>query len=630
MRFPVTARFSLSPGSELERLLFSTVQTLPVGVIAASAAALAWREHGSIAAGSWLPYSMAIALLAATVLVAGVAARPSRTAAAGISGLAGLGVWAIVSLAWAPSPSLARDEGLLTLTYALVLGIATVTLWTEDRRVAALGAIAALSGGLAVAAASVLIWGENPLSHYFEGRLAFPINYVNATGSLFAVGFWPALLLAARRDGNVVGRALALGGAVGSLAGCLMTQSKGAVLGLLVATVFVLAVAPSRLRLVVPLALSGATAALAFGRLTEPFRVPGAEAVRRAGAASMSLVVFSVFVGLSYALVDDHVRIRRRTSRLFGIGLLAASVAAVAIGFAAFVVKVGDPGDWVVEKWQLAHTYTGREGARSTHLLQVGSNRFDFWRVTVDEFQRHPVLGDGARGFGPAYLIYGRSVETPRRAHSLPLEALGELGIVGFALLLLGVGAPLVVAFRRTLRQDAVAVAALGGALAWLVQASVDWTWTFPADTLPAIVLLGVGASAREGVGPVSARLARGVAALAVLVAVLAFAPPWLASRYTERAIAGRSQADLDRARFFDPLSTQPLFAALAVEPPAEAIPELEEAVRKEPRIATTHYVLGLAYLRLGRKADSRRQLRAALKLQPDEQLIESALARAR
>jgi hypothetical protein len=611
-------------------MFVSTVQTIPVGVTAACAVALAWREHGSIAAGSWLPYSIAIALVAATVLLAGVAARPSRTAAIGIAAFGALGLWAILSLLWAPSPSLARDEGLLTLTYALVLGLAVVTLWTEDRRLGALGAVVAVSGGMAVVASAVLVWGSDPLSHYYGSRLAFPISYVNASGSLFAVGFWPAILLAARRQGSVVVRAAALSAAAVSLGAALMTQSKGTVIGLVVATAFVLAVSPMRLRLVPPLALVVCLGALAFGRLTEPYRVTGAEAIRHAGAASLTLALVALLVGLPYALVDAHVTLPRRTTRQFGIGLLAALVVGVVLAAAAFVVKVGDPATWVAQKWRLAHHYSRAESRGSTHLLEVGSNRFDFWRVGLDEFGRHPLIGDGARGFGPAYLIYGRSDETPRRAHSLPVETLGEQGIVGFLLLAVALGAPLLVALRRALRKNAVAVAALGGVLVWLVQACVDWTWTFPADTIPAIVLLGVGAAASDGFGPVPRPSARWLAGISIAVALLVFAPPWLSSRYTERAITDRSPAELDRARFFDPLSTDPLLATVWVKPLPNAIPELERAARKEPRVANTRYTLGIAYLQAGRKAEGLGELQAALKLQPGSRLIRNTLARAR
>ena len=59
-------------------------------------------------------------------------------------------------------------------------------------------------------------------------------------------------------------------------------------------------------------------------------------------------------------------------------------------------------------------------------------------------------------------------------------------------------------------------------------------------------------------------------------------------------------------------------------------IPPLERAVDKEPRREDLRYLLGTAYLRAGRKADARAQLREALRLFPGDDLAKSALERAR
>ena len=69
--------------------------------------------------------------------------------------------------------------------------------------------------------------------------------------------------------------------------------------------------------------------------------------------------------------------------------------------------------------------------AASSHLLQLGSYRYDIWRVALNEFAHHPLAGIGSRGFGPAYLRQRHSPDTPARAHSFELDALSELGIVG-------------------------------------------------------------------------------------------------------------------------------------------------------------------------------------------------------
>jgi O-antigen ligase len=78
--------------------------------------------------------------------------------------------------------------------------------------------------------------------------------------------------------------------------------------------------------------------------------------------------------------------------------------------------------------------------------------------------------------------------------HSLYLEVLSELGIVGALILAAFVGATIVgmVAVRRRPGVlGAGAAAAAGAAWAtWLVHAGIDWDWQMPALTLLGLMLV--------------------------------------------------------------------------------------------------------------------------------------------
>jgi len=228
------------------------------------------------------------------------------------------------------------------------------------------------------------------------------------------------------------------------------------------------------------------------------------------------------------------------------------------------------------------------------------------------------------------YLQEGRSIETPQRAHSLELDELSETGIVGFVLLALGLGLPLGVALLRA-RRSLLRTALATGGVYWLVHSTVDWTWSFPALSLPALLLIGVAAVPERG-RPLRPLAAVPIGVAAAVLAVLAFAPPWLADRYTNLAYAHPAQAasDLRRARFFDPLSTAPYEAQAALARSPADIPPLRTAVRKEPRRLDLRYQLGLAYLRAGRKAAAVRELKAALRLDPRSDDVLRALRSAR
>ena len=63
-------------------------------------------------------------------------------------------------------------------------------------------------------------------------------------------------------------------------------------------------------------------------------------------------------------------------------------------------------------------------------------NRYDYWRVALDEFSSEPFHGVGAGGYDPGYYLHRRTTEAIQQPHSLELQTLAELGIVGGLLLL--------------------------------------------------------------------------------------------------------------------------------------------------------------------------------------------------
>jgi O-antigen ligase len=245
----------------------------------------------------------------------------------------------------------------------------------------------------------------------------------------------------------------------------------------------------------------------------------------------------------------------------------------------------------------------------------------------LGEFERHPIAGVGARGFATEYLRKGQSNETPQRAHSLELDQLAETGLVGFAFLATGILVPLLAIARRA-RASLLASGLLGAGTYWLTHATVDWIWTFPAATLPAFILLGIGVARNDVMG---FRGAVPAAAAAGILALVVFAPPWVSNRLTVHAPASPNTAteQLGWARRLDPLSIEPLFTQARLAGSPGDIRYLREAVEKEPRRPEVHYRLGLAYLVAGRREAARHELREALRLNPRDELIAKALEEA-
>jgi len=602
-------------------------------VLLVATGVLAWTETGSIDAADWLLYAIFAALLLALVLAVGAAAVPPRAAQVGLAALVLLALWQAISAAWSPLPALARDEALLTLFYAAALAVALLTVRGRIEGLLVVTGVAALGGGLAAATAIAVRYGSSPAPYFVgDGRLAWPVTYPNGDAAIFLVGVWPALVLAAERRLPVLVRGLALGAGAAALAAWLLTQSKGGGVGLAASAVVVFAVSPQRLRLLVPAAIAAVLVGPQFGPLTAPYNA-GAdfESAARHGAFTLFwLVAAAIVAGIVYALLDRRVDLSERTQRIAGIVVAALAVVAAAGAVAAFLASVDHPRRFASDKWA-SFKHLPSSDSTQTHFLSLGSNRYDFWRVALDEFQDHPLAGIGARGFGPAYLVTGRTTETPARAHSVELDMLSELGVPGLLLLVVALGGPLVVCWRRLRLREPAATAAFAASAYWIVHASGDWNWTIPALGLPFFVLLGAGAAGRAGaLRPVIAWTG---AAVSAAVALLAFAPPWLSARLSDQALgsSGSRATDLRWARRLDPLSLEPYFVEAQTAPtPAAAIPPLRKAVAKEPRSAEARYELGLAYARAGRAREARAELARALALSPRAKEIRDARRRIR
>jgi hypothetical protein len=633
-QYELRARRTASLDAPVDAAAGTAVRAIPVAAVVLTATAgLAWHENGSPFPRSWLPYAFLVALVLGVLVCAGRTVLPTPPAVAALAGLLALTLFETMTIAWSAVPSQARDEALLTLLYAGTFAIGAFALRTRQDRVVALAVVAAGSFGLTVMTAFALVTRSNVEVLFHGGRLNFPVSYVNAQAAIMLLGFWPALATAARRTLPIAVRGAAVAGASATLCGWLLTQSKGAGIGLIASSIAVFAISQRRLRLFVPYALALSVAAIGAVPLTAPIRsLQSVDSLRasahHAGTVMLLLTLLGVAVGLAYALLDRRLEVPTSARRMLGRLALATTLAVVVGGSTVFFTTVEGPGTWLTRQWQAFKTPPQQEG--STHLLTLGSNRYDVWRVGLTEFAKHPVVGVGARGFGPAYLQHRRSNEEPARAHSLEVDMLSETGLIGFALLVIALGPPLIVAGRRA-RNELAGVAAFGTGAGWLAHASVDWIWTIPAVGALFFLVLATATvdMPRESSRPMRRRRAL-VAGLALIVlALIAFVPPWLAARYNERAVRGGAgaQSDIRWAKRLDPLALEPYLTQAVWSPNLDAaIVELEKAVRHQPRSWAARYLLGINLLKAGRLTEGREQLFRAYQLNPRDRLVNDAL----
>jgi hypothetical protein len=271
-------------------------------------------------------------------------------------------------------------------------------------------------------------------------------------------------------------------------------------------------IAPNRGWLLLTLVVAGGAAVVAILRLRgypalvlDPEAGSG-QAVQ--GSAYMRELLGLVLVAVAAQATLARIRVSAllehqmptiRRFALIGGGVLLV-LAAVA-GYAAkggeaeggVTAAVNDATAWLDRQWQDFLDPATSPGAGTARLVTARGARSDGYRVAIDGFEAHPLIGGGAGSFEVRY-ARERDIDVKiRDAHSLPLETLSELGGVGMVLLLAFLGAVATTARRALAGKGAIRpaeAAAVSAAFAvWLGHACVDWDWEMPALTGTALVL---------------------------------------------------------------------------------------------------------------------------------------------
>jgi O-antigen ligase len=172
------------------------------------------------------------------------------------------------------------------------------------------------------------------------------------------------------------------------------------------------------------------------------------------------------------------------------MAVLAAAVAMVGVA-----VAVSNPVDQVRSFTQPPDTTTAPADFVQAHLLSSnGSGRWQFWGAALDEWRSAPIVGRGAGSYEAWWAQHGTLRRFIRDAHSLYVEVLGELGIIGFLIVIGIVGTGLVVGARRVrttpVRPELAALLAVFAAYAF--GAGIDWMWELTVVSVVGFVVLGL------------------------------------------------------------------------------------------------------------------------------------------
>jgi O-antigen ligase len=556
-------------------------------------------------------------------------ARLSAPAWAAVLLFAGFLAWTWIALGWTESQERTLAEVCRVATYlgVLVLALALVS----GRSVHALlsGLACAIGVVSLIAVLSRLVPGWFPADSasdlYATARLRYPFDYSDAVGEFAALGV-PLLLYLATGARTLAGRALAAG-ALPAVALCLaLTVSRGGILAAAVGLIVFYALVPDRLpRLATGLAFALATAGmmLELAQLRGVRETYGQAPAGQRHSMLLVLVLACAAVGLvqmGITLAARRTRPRwlavpRRGAQAIGALILAAVAALVIIGIASGTDH---------RLWQ-EFKRVNPPPAHSTYfrLLSIaGSHRYQYWQVAIAAFHSSPWKGIGPGTFQFYWSQHQTIGEFVRNAHSLWIETLAELGIVGIALLGALFAFGLIAGAARGLRAPpasrlaaATAVAALA---AFCAAAAFDWVWQFGVMAMIAMLLLAAalaGDGAGERADSARRRLAtRVVLALAAIVALWAIAVPLTATtevRSSQAAVVRghfrTALADAATAQNVEPAAASPrLQRALILEQLGDlagARQAIAQAERREP----TNWRIWLVASRIATESDQPR-----------------------
>jgi hypothetical protein len=587
------------------------------------------------------------------------AARPARIGWGALVLFGGFVAWTAVASTWSLSSERSLSDLLLVAGYlgVLVLGIAL----HRERETAMRHTVAALATAIVAVALLALASrlrpglfpGATQTSSFVKGtqdRLAWPLNYWNALAALLVLGVPPLLSIATSARRLLAQTAASAAIPLVMLSGYL-TFSRGGALAAAVAVLAFIAMAQERIPKVATILTAAAGGAVliagAIQRTELEHGLTGA--VARQQGATMILPIVLVCAGVALAQVGIVLATRHGTPQRILVvprrrarWLLAGGVAALVAVFLA----AGGPT-------RLSHAWRNFKNPTATALNNYspdrfttlsGNGRYDVWKVGVTATRGHLVSGWGPGTFQLLWLPRAPYFSYIQNAHSLYVETLAELGIVGLGLLVSFLGLIGWAAIRNLVRSRyearTRAAAAAAALFAFMVSAAFDWIWQVPALPVAFLVLAAAVVAPRlrareEDAWKPSPAVRVGVAvvALACLVAIAIPLATTTAVRASQIAASTGDPAlalrDAEQAARIEPGAASPqLQLALVNELQGGIGPALAAAHRAaadEPQNWSTWLIVSRLQAEAGHPTASLQAYRIARSLNPRSPLFVNA-----
>jgi hypothetical protein len=437
----------------------------------------------------------------------------------------GLVVWTALALGWTESAERTMTELARAVTYLGVFALALAVQRGRRWRALLYGVTTGITivAGLAVLSRLHPQWfPRNQLGTVLPGieierRLAYPLNYSSALGA-FAAMAMPLLLASTASARTFAGQLIAAAALPVAGLAFYLTSSGTATVVVIAGLVAFFLLTPDRVPKLATLAVGAAgtailgyavnqRAALDRGLVTPEMKSQGNEVL-------LILIVVCAAVALCQLGISLAVRHGRRPSwmlispRAAALATVAALVIVVPIAAAAGGAREAK------DRWNNFKSLSGgsASASRSSQILNTsGTGRYQFWQSAVDAYKTEEFRGIGPGTFEFWWAQHGSYAAFVRDAHSLFIETLAELGIVGFILVtalflaILGIGTVRATRAPPDLRLGLAAATAAG--VAFTAAAGVDYMWEIGVMPISFFMLAAVVTDA--GRSPVGESLTR-------------------------------------------------------------------------------------------------------------------------
>jgi len=584
------------------------------------------------------------------MLVAGVGStlRLRRPILVPVVLIGSLALLCAISSLWSGSAERSFNEANRVLAYWAFFAAAFLITQTGRRRQCfAYGLTAAISAIVVLALTSRLLPGVLTVQDDGVSRLSYPLIYFNATGVVVGMGI--VLLTWMTRWGS---RDAIRFGAFALLPPSILTlyftYSRGGVAAALIGSGVLIALSRHRLLYTARLAIALLCVAPVILAVQGSGALAGGvrdQSAQDQGLVVLGLLILATTIAVAGSWILEQIRLEARAGSRRALTIsrdrrvLTAIGALMGIALVALAVALGD------RAWnRFSDTELIQTSPPEARLIQLnGTGRSDFWRVAIDGFEQKPLLGQGAGTFQFSWRENRSITNDVRDAHSLYIETLSELGLLGGLLVIGLIGSFLwwgFAAWRKATEAEqercAVFVAVL---VACAVTFGFDWFWEMPV--VGAILFLTAGAlmnvSCEQLQAPADGRrtvdgdgrYAFGVAGLAVAWVSMAslLAPLWTQRelRASQDAAASGDMPTAVRlaetARQIEPWAASP-YVQLGLLAEAQgddnaAVGRLDQAIHRENRNWQLYKLRAEAETRLGLSAAAAGDFRQAQHLNP-------------